>query len=217
MKKIHGDHFTLLFIFNDFGDYSSSIANDGEAKNKLKNYCKRKSINYRAMVQAEKIRKQLVEILAKNDITSNVIEKTVMQRYNRKDSFGDIMDVGNKIGKALVEGYCTQVAMKIGRNLYTTAFGTTVEIDISSGQVNGNVEWVIYHLLETKSGKNYIKMVTQIDPKWITETGNSQVYRYYNDISRHLRFIGKHVKLLKKEETTSSQNDPYDPLDPIDI
>lgn len=136
-----GDHLTLLTVFN--GWKANSYANP---------WCFENFIQSRSMKRALDVRKQLVGI---------------MDRYKH-----DIVSCGRnytRVCKALVSGYFRNAAKKDPQEGYKTLLeGTPVYIHPSSALFNKGPEWVIYHEIVFTS-KEYMREVTAIDPKWLTE------------------------------------------------
>ncbi|KAI7876376.1 hypothetical protein K492DRAFT_231980 [Lichtheimia hyalospora FSU 10163] len=136
-----GDHLTLLTVFN--GWKANSYANP---------WCFENFIQSRSMKRALDVRKQLVGI---------------MDRYRH-----DIVSCGRnytRVCKALVSGYFRNAAKKDPQEGYKTLLeGTPVYIHPSSALFNKGPEWVIYHEIVFTS-KEYMREVTAIDPKWLTE------------------------------------------------
>ncbi|KAI8367747.1 hypothetical protein BD560DRAFT_435720 [Blakeslea trispora] len=84
----------------------------------------------------------------------------------------DIVSCGRnytKVSRALVSGYFRNAAKKDPQEGYKTLLeGTPVYIHPSSALFNKGPEWVIYHEIVFTS-KEYMREVTAIDPKWLTE------------------------------------------------
>ncbi|OBZ82088.1 ATP-dependent RNA helicase DHX8, partial [Choanephora cucurbitarum] len=136
-----GDHLTLLTVYN--GWKASKFSNA---------WCFDNYIQSRSMKRAQDVRKQLLGI---------------MDRYRH-----DIVSCGKnytKVSRALVSGYFRNAAKKDPQEGYKTLLeGTPVYIHPSSALFNKGPEWVIYHEIVFTS-KEYMREVTAIDPKWLTE------------------------------------------------
>ncbi|CAO3703629.1 unnamed protein product [Rhizopus stolonifer] len=136
-----GDHLTLLTVYNGWKNSKFSTP-----------WCFENFIQQRSMKRAQDVRKQLLGI---------------MDRYRH-----DIVSCGRnytKVCKALVSGYFRNAAKKDPQEGYKTLLeGTPVYIHPSSALFNKGPEWVIYHEIVFTS-KEYMREVTAIDPKWLTE------------------------------------------------
>ncbi|KAG0165145.1 DEAH-box ATP-dependent RNA helicase prp22 [Apophysomyces sp. BC1034] len=136
-----GDHLTLLTVYNGWKGSKFSTP-----------WCFENFIQSRSMKRAQDVRKQLLGI---------------MDRYKH-----DILSCGRnytKVCKALVSGYFRNAAKKDPQEGYKTLLeGTPVYIHPSSALFNKGPEWVIYHEIVFTS-KEYMREVTAIDPKWLTE------------------------------------------------
>ncbi|KAF7721085.1 DEAH-box ATP-dependent RNA helicase prp22 [Apophysomyces ossiformis] len=136
-----GDHLTLLTVYNGWKASKFSTP-----------WCFENFIQSRSMKRAQDVRKQLLGI---------------MDRYKH-----DILSCGRnytKVCKALVSGYFRNAAKKDPQEGYKTLLeGTPVYIHPSSALFNKGPEWVIYHEIVFTS-KEYMREVTAIDPKWLTE------------------------------------------------
>ncbi|ORE19483.1 P-loop containing nucleoside triphosphate hydrolase protein [Rhizopus microsporus] len=142
-----GDHLTLLTVYNGWKNSKFSTP-----------WCYENYIQQRSMKRAQDVRKQLLGI---------------MDRYRH-----DIVSCGRnytKVCKALVSGYFRNAAKKDPQEGYKTLLeGTPVYIHPSSALFNKGPECanikhrVIYHEIVFTS-KEYMREVTAIDPKWLTE------------------------------------------------
>ncbi|PKC12638.1 ATP-dependent RNA helicase DHX8 [Rhizophagus irregularis] len=136
-----GDHLTLLTVYNAWKASKFSNA-----------WCFENFIQGRSMKRCQDIRKQLVGI---------------MDRYKQ-----DIISCGknyNKVRRAICGGFFRHAAKKDPQEGYKTLVeGTPVYIHPSSALFNKGPEWVIYHELVLTT-KEYMREVTAIEPKWLTE------------------------------------------------
>lgn len=135
------DHLTLLNVFNSWkrNNYSS-------------NWCFDNFIQARSMRRAQDVRQQLVGI---------------MQRYHHQ-----VVSCGGNsqtVRKALCEGFFRSSAKRDPQEGYKTVTeGTPVYIHPSSALFGKQVDWVIYHTL-VLTGREYMREITAIDPKWLVE------------------------------------------------
>lgn len=140
----HGDHLTLLNIYNSWkqNSYSSS-------------WCFENFIQARSMRRAKDVREQLAKI---------------MERYRHPVvSCGRKTE---QVRRALCAGFFRNAARREadgGSGCYKTLIeGTPVYVHPSSALFGKQVEWVVYHelLLTTRE---YMRWTTSIEPKWLVE------------------------------------------------
>ena len=136
-----GDHLTLLTVYNAW-KYSNSSAT----------WCFENFIQERGMRRAEDVRKQLLGI---------------MDRYNHA-----VVSCGRNyvlVRKAITAGYFRHAAKKDPQEGFKTLVeGTPVFMHPSSSLFYHQPDWLIYHELVMTS-KEYMRVVTTIDPKWLVE------------------------------------------------
>ncbi|KAK1769183.1 P-loop containing nucleoside triphosphate hydrolase protein [Phialemonium atrogriseum] len=140
----HGDHLTLLNIYNSWkqNSYSSS-------------WCFENFIQARSMRRAKDVREQLAKI---------------MERYRHPVvSCGRKTE---QVRRALCAGFFRNAARREadgGSGCYKTLIeGTPVYVHPSSALFGKQAEWVVYHelLLTTRE---YMRWTTSIEPKWLVE------------------------------------------------
>jgi len=136
-----GDHLTLLNVYEMW------------KSNKCSNpWCHDNFIQARALKKAEDIKKQLIKIMERYKLPVLKCNKD----YNR-------------VRKAITAGFFAHVARKDPKEGYKTLIDNqTIFIHPSSALFNKAPEWVVYHELVLTS-KEYMREVTSIDPKWLTE------------------------------------------------
>lgn len=137
-----GDHMTLLAVYNGWKNSNYASA-----------WCFENFIQERAMKRAQDVRKQLLGI---------------MDRYQH-----EVLSCGRNyvlICKAITAGFFRNAAKKDPQEGYRTIVeSTSVFMHPSSALYYQQPDWLIYHelLLTTKE---YMRVVTAIDPKWLVET-----------------------------------------------
>ncbi|PNY26321.1 Pre-mRNA-splicing factor ATP-dependent RNA helicase prp22 [Tolypocladium capitatum] len=137
----HGDHLTLLNVYNSWKQ--SSYSNP---------WCFENFIQARSMRRAKDVREQLVKI---------------MDRY-RHPVVSCGRDT-QKVRRALCCGFFRNAARKDPQEGYKTLVeGTPVYLHPSSALFGKQAEWVIYHTLVLTT-KEYMHCTTSIDPKWLVE------------------------------------------------
>lgn len=141
----HGDHLTLLNVYNSW------------KQNKYANaWCFENFIQARSMRRAKDVRDQLVKI---------------MERY--KHPIVSCGRDTQKVRQAFCSGYFRNSARKDPQEGYKTLIeGTPVYLHPSSALFGKQVEWVIYHTLVLTS-KEYMHCTTSIEPKWLVEAAPS--------------------------------------------
>jgi ATP-dependent RNA helicase DHX8/PRP22 len=137
----HGDHLTLLNVYNSWKQNGYS-----------KPWCFENFIQARSMNRAKDVRDQLVKI---------------MERYKHPIvSCGRNTD---KIRRALCSGFFRNAARKDPQEGYKTLTeGTPVYLHPSSALFGKQAEWVIYHDLVLTT-KEYMHCTSSIEPKWLVE------------------------------------------------
>jgi ATP-dependent RNA helicase DHX8/PRP22 len=137
----HGDHLTLLNVYNSW------------KQNKYANpWCFENFIQARSMRRAKDVRDQLVKI---------------MERY--KHPIVSCGRSTEKVRQALCCGYFRNSARKDPQEGYKTLIeGTPVSLHPSSALFGKQAEWVIYHTLVLTS-KEYMHCTSTIEPKWLVE------------------------------------------------
>jgi ATP-dependent RNA helicase DHX8/PRP22 len=141
----HGDHLTLLNVYNSW------------KQNKYANpWCFENFIQARSMRRAKDVRDQLVKI---------------MERY--KHPILSCGRDTQKVRQALCSGFFRNSARKDPQEGYKTLIeGTPVYLHPSSALFGKQAEWVIYHTLVLTS-KEYMHCTTSIEPKWLVEAAPS--------------------------------------------
>ncbi|OAQ65983.1 ATP-dependent RNA helicase DHX8 [Pochonia chlamydosporia 170] len=137
----HGDHLTLLNVYNSWKQNGYSNP-----------WCFENFIQARSMRRAKDVRDQLVKI---------------MDRYKHPIvSCGRNTD---KVRRALCSGFFRNAARKDPQEGYKTLTeGTPVYLHPSSALFGKQAEWVIYHDLVLTT-KEYMHCTSSIEPKWLVE------------------------------------------------
>lgn len=141
----HGDHLTLLNVYNSWkrSGYTSA-------------WCFDNFIQARSMRRARDVREQLVKIMKCN-------------KYSIESCGQDTQ----KVRQAFCSGFFRNSARKDPQEGYKTLIeGTPVYLHPSSALFGKQAEWVIYHTLVLTS-KEYMHCTTSIEPKWLVEAAPS--------------------------------------------
>ncbi|KKA27897.1 hypothetical protein TD95_004992 [Thielaviopsis punctulata] len=137
----HGDHLTLLNVYNSWKRNGYSAP-----------WCFENFIQARSMKRAKDVRDQIVKI---------------MERY-RHPVVSCGRDT-QKVRQALCAGFFRNAARKDPQEGYKTLMESTpVYMHPSSALFGKQAEWVIYHTLVLTT-KEYMHCTTAIEPKWLVE------------------------------------------------
>jgi ATP-dependent RNA helicase DHX8/PRP22 len=140
----HGDHLTLLNVYNSWkrSGYSTT-------------WCYENFIQVRSMTQAKNVREQLVNIMerCRHPVVSCGRET-------------------EKVRRALCAGFFRNTARRdagAGSGCYKTLVeSTAVYLHPSSALFGKSAEWVVYHELVLTT-REYMHWATSIEPKWLIE------------------------------------------------
>ncbi|KAK0726344.1 ATP-dependent RNA helicase DHX8 [Apiosordaria backusii] len=137
----HGDHLTLLNVYNSWKNHGFSPT-----------WCHENFIQARSMRRAKDVRDQIVKI---------------MNRHRHPiASCGRETD---RVRQALCSGFFRNTARKDPQEGYKTLTeGTPVYLHPSSALFGKQAEWVIYHTLVLTT-REYMHFTTAIEPKWLID------------------------------------------------
>lgn len=137
----HGDHLTLLNVYNGWKHSNFSIP-----------WCYENFIQPRTMRRVQDVREQLVTILQRHKLRVISCGRNTM-----------------KVRQSLCSGFFRNSARKDPQEGYKTLVeGTPVYLHPSSALFGKPAEHVIYHSL-VETTKEYMHNVTAIEPKWLVE------------------------------------------------
>ncbi|KAM3440147.1 hypothetical protein NHJ13734_003420 [Beauveria thailandica] len=137
----HGDHLTLLNVYNSWKHSSYSSP-----------WCFENFIQARSMRRAKDVRDQILRIMERH-------------RHPVVSCGRDTQ----KVRRALCTGFFRSAARKDPQEGYKTLTeGTPVYLHPSSALFGKQAEWVIYHELVLTT-KEYMHWTTAIEPKWLVE------------------------------------------------
>lgn len=169
-----GDHLTLLTVYEAWK--AAKFANP---------WCYENFLQARSLRRAQDVRKQLLQI---------------MDRYKL-----DLVSAGknwNKIRRAITSGFFFQTARKDPQEGYKTLVEQQpVFIHPSSALFQRQPDWVLYHELVLTT-KEYMREVTAIDPKWLTELAP----RFFKQADPHK--LSRRKRMEKLEPLYDRYNDP---------
>ncbi|PHH51224.1 Pre-mRNA-splicing factor ATP-dependent RNA helicase prp22 [Ceratocystis fimbriata CBS 114723] len=137
----HGDHLTLLNVYNSWKRNGYSAP-----------WCFENFIQARSMKRAKDVRDQIAKI---------------MERY--RHPIVSCGRETQKVRQALCSGFFRNAARKDPQEGYKTLMESTpVYLHPSSALFGKQAEWVIYHTLVLTT-KEYMHCTTAIEPKWLVE------------------------------------------------
>ncbi|GAB0089419.1 pre-mRNA-splicing factor ATP-dependent RNA helicase DHX16 [Sergentomyia squamirostris] len=140
-NHIHGDHLSLLQVYNQWAETDFSTQ-----------WCYENFIQYRSMKRARDVREQLVGLMQRVEI----------------DMVSGLPETMN-IRKAITSGYFYHIArMSKGGNYKTIKHNQTVMIHPNSALFEDLPRWVLYHELVFTT-KEYMRQVAEIESKWLLE------------------------------------------------
>ncbi|KAJ0256913.1 DEAD/DEAH box helicase domain-containing protein [Hirschfeldia incana] len=140
----HGDHFTLIKVYDEYKRNSEDSA-----------WCDSNYINDSAMATVGHVRQQLLTIMSRLNLHSST------------DSHSSSYDY-TSIKKAIVSGYFMQTAYRRHTGEYSTRNDDADCFLHPSSCLVGNPKWVIFHEYVWTS-KKFIRTVTKISPEWLLE------------------------------------------------
>eukprot|EP00761_Pharyngomonas_kirbyi_P012858 gb/GECH01012885.1/.p1 GENE.gb/GECH01012885.1/~~gb/GECH01012885.1/.p1 ORF type:complete len:723 (+),score=158.39 gb/GECH01012885.1/:1-2169(+) len=163
-----GDHLTYLNVYKSF-----------IAKNKSSSWCGQYSINYKTMLRAMQIRRQLRQYLKRFHITltaaldssPTVVSKPVRSKDGEETSRmeHEVIQPEEKIRRCVVTGYFSHAARRNSDGSYATLRGDQVlYIHPSSAVFKHPPEWVVYHEV-VETNKQYMRDVMAVKPDWLAE------------------------------------------------
>ncbi|CAD7086133.1 unnamed protein product [Hermetia illucens] len=140
-NHIHGDHLSLLQVYNQWAETDFSVQ-----------WCYENFIQYRSMKRARDVREQLVGLMQRVEIDMvSSLPETI------------------PIRKAITAGYFYHVArLSKGGNYKTIKHNQTVMIHPNSSLFEELPRWVLYHELVFTT-KEYMRQVIEIESKWLLE------------------------------------------------
>lgn len=137
----HGDHLTLLNVYN-------SWKNNGYANP----WCFENFIQARSMRRSKDVRDQIVKIMVRH--------KHPVLSCGRETE---------RVRQALCSGFFRNTARKDPQEGYKTLIESTpVYLHPSSALFGKQAEWVVYHTLVLTS-REYMHCTTSIEPKWLVD------------------------------------------------
>eukprot|EP00924_Labyrinthula_sp_SR-Ha-C_P016469 augustus_masked-scaffold_6-processed-gene-4.9-mRNA-1 protein AED:0.11 eAED:0.11 QI:0/0/0/1/1/1/2/0/814 len=97
--SVYGDHFALLNAYHSYKQEANNQGYGDQNSRALRGWCEKKSLQFRSLAQADKIRMQLV----------NMLRKMKFEISSASDYFGSNVYY-EKIGRSILSGYFMQVA-----------------------------------------------------------------------------------------------------------
>ena len=156
-----GDHLTLLNVYETF-------VTKGRKDPK---WCRDNFLNYKSMIRAVSIRAQLKRYLERFGF--NVAES--LPSSKRPDNMPERAE---QIRKCLTLGYFSHAARMLPDGTFRTVSGAvTLHAHPSSLMFNRKADWVLFHEIVETSDKTYIRDITKIEKKWLTEGDLGKYYQ----------------------------------------
>ncbi|KAJ4301358.1 hypothetical protein N0V90_003450 [Kalmusia sp. IMI 367209] len=150
-----GDHITLYNVFQAF-------TNPGVGKQSSQ-WCRENSLNYKAMLKAVSVRKQLRNYLDRMGIQEDTLGGSDVLRVGG-------LDMVERVQRCLTTGFFAQAArMKTDGSFVTVGGETVLWAHPSSIFFHRKADWVIYHEIQETKGKVYIRDLTSVEMDWLTE------------------------------------------------
>jgi ATP-dependent RNA helicase DDX35 len=151
-----GDHLTLYNVYNSFVTVGR----------KDPQWCRDNCLNYKAMVKAVSVRKQLTAYLERMGVRSNPLHGADVRRVGGAAS----LELGERIRRCLTTGFFAQAArMKSDGSFSTVGGETTLWPHPSSLFFHRKADWVVYQEIVETKGKVYIRDLTTVEMDWLTE------------------------------------------------
>lgn len=153
------DHLTLTNAFDAYTQAHQLHQQENGPKFDLAGWCLHHGLNMGALEKVHKERLGLGRWL--NAIHKGPLDITIPRtRAPATDAM--------RVRKALAIAFCTQTAIRRKEDEYRTVHGNaSALLSQHSSLVQGNHEWIIYDHFHKAGGKQYLQIVTAIDPEWL--------------------------------------------------
>ncbi|KAF2797841.1 P-loop containing nucleoside triphosphate hydrolase protein [Melanomma pulvis-pyrius CBS 109.77] len=148
-----GDHITLYNVYESFISHGKKDVQ----------WCRNNYLNFKALVKAVSVRKQLKNHLERLGIQ----ESTGLSSSDVKRVGG--MDMVERVRRCLTTGFFAHVARMKPDGSFQSMAGTTLWAHPSSIFFHRKADWVIYHEIMETRGKIYIRDLTTVEMDWLTE------------------------------------------------
>lgn len=150
-----GDHITLYNVYQSFTN--SAVGKQSSQ------WCRDNNLNYKAMLKAVSVRKQLRNYLDRMGIQENTLAGSDAIRVGG-------MEMAERVQRCLTTGFFAQAArMKTDGSFVPVGGDTVMWAHPSSLFFHRKVDWVIYHEIQETKGKIYIRDLTSVEMDWLTE------------------------------------------------
>lgn len=149
-QDFNSDHITYLNVYLAY--------KQAEAAGKATfEWCKENFLNPRALKSASNVRRQLAELMRKNDLP--LLSTQEDGKLNSRN-----------IRKAILCGYYMQVAHRTDKpgKFCTAKDEELVRMHPTSG-VSRTTKWVVYHEYVLTEKNHFIRTCTEVDAKWLVE------------------------------------------------
>ena len=167
-----GDHLTLLNVYQAF-------VTKGKKESK---WCRDNYLNYKSMIRAVSVRAQLKRYMERFGID---VDESLASKVKQDDAIGK----GEQIRRCLTTGYFAHAARMQPDGSFKTVSGGVVlyahpsslmfvsndyaEYSVMTFMLtvsqNRKADWVIFHEILETGNKTFIRDVTKIEKRWLTE------------------------------------------------
>ncbi|KAF2750162.1 ATP dependent RNA helicase-like protein [Sporormia fimetaria CBS 119925] len=149
-----GDHMTLYNVYESFISHGKKDAQ----------WCRENSLNFKALVKAMSVRKQLRNHLERLGIA----ETATFDGPDAAKLRG--MNLVERVRRCLTTGFFAHAARMKSDGTFTTPKGdVTLWVHPSSIFFHRKADWVIYHEIMETRDKTYIRDLTTVEIDWLTE------------------------------------------------
>ena len=151
-----GDHITLYNVFQAFTNPAVGAQSS--------QWCRANSLNYKAMLKAVSVRKQLRNYLDRMGIQESALGGSDALRAGG-------LGLAERVQRCLVTGFFAQAARMRSDGSFAPMGGGDAVLwaHPSSLFFHRRVECVVYHEIQESKGKVYIRDLTSVESEWLTE------------------------------------------------
>ena len=169
LQRRDGDHMSLLSIYMSWAE-----------KNYDQKWCAKNYINYRTLLYARDVRRELCRMMEKQGFQLN------SKAYKSLD-----LSLSARVRKAFTAGFFVNVARHTPEGYRKLSDRSTVYLYPNSSMLGSSTPWVIFHTL-TMTSREYMREVSPIDVRWLPQLAP----RYFRKLSKdELLQMRKHERL----------------------
>ncbi|MBP7342219.1 MAG: ATP-dependent RNA helicase HrpA [Syntrophaceae bacterium] len=176
------DFLTYLQIWNRYADTLEKMQSQG----KLRKFCREHFLSWRRMMEWRDIYHQILDISGGRRPSA----------ARRKPVRFDIdQAVSDKIARAILAGYLSNIAQKKEKNFYTAAKGREVMLHPGSGLFNRGGPWIVASEI-SRTSRLFARNAANIRSEWLEELGREHCRYTYS--TAHWEKIRGQVVALEK-------------------